>query len=84
MAFTGKFVLCGRDCFFLCLVAIQQQNLTKKTSKILRNKSKFRFLRMFWYIPQNFRRHSPECLSTFPGMLDDILFPEMLSNIPRT
>ena len=27
---------------------------------------------MFGHIPQNFSRHSPECLRTFPGMFGDI------------
>ena len=54
--------------FFRNLIA----EFDKKKSKISQNRSKFRFPGIFWNIPWNLFKHSPESSGAFPGIFFNI------------
>ena len=55
--------------FLFFIVSYQfESKIWWKTSKISRNKSKFRFTGIFFNIPRNLLEHSPESFISFPGV----------------
>ena len=56
------------NCFFPLFCSNLTAKYYKKTSKVSRNKSKFRLPRILLNIPRDPMEHSPESLITFPGL----------------